>query len=60
MAATTEGFWAILDSESMPPAFDGVVDISDYVLNEEATKAGIGKNRALIASYGEEFEEPLS
>ncbi|MCM1044210.1 MAG: hypothetical protein NC417_01760 [Candidatus Gastranaerophilales bacterium] len=60
MAATTERFWAILDSESMPPAFDGVVDTSDYVPDEEAIKAGIEKNKALIASYGEEFEELLT
>ncbi len=35
--------------------FDGVVDTSDYVSDEEAIKAAMEKNRALIASYGEKF-----
>ena len=58
--AATEKFLAILDSGEMPPEFDGVVDTSDYVPDEEAIKAGIEKNRALIASYGEEFAELLT
>lgn len=53
--AATEKFWAILDGEGMPPEFDGVVDTSDYVPDEEAIKADMEKNRALVASYGEKF-----
>lgn len=49
-----EKIW-ILDEEGMPPEFNGVVDTSDYVPDEEAIKAAMEKNRALIASYGEEF-----
>ena len=52
--AAAEKIW-ILDEEGMPPEFNGVVDTSDYVPDEEAIKAAIEKNRALIASYGEEF-----
>ena len=59
MDATTGRYWAILDSGEMPPEFDGVFDTSDYVPDEEAIKAEIEKNRALIASYGEEFAELL-
>lgn len=54
MAATTEKVW-MLDGWGMPPEFDGVVDTSDYVPDEEAIKADMEKNRALVASYGEEF-----
>jgi hypothetical protein len=53
--AAAEKIW-ILDEEGMPPEFNGVVDTSDYVPDEEAIKAAMEKNRALIASYGEEFE----
>lgn len=49
-----EKIW-ILDEEGMLPEFNGVVDTSDYVPDEEAIKAAMEKNRALIASYGEEF-----
>lgn len=49
-----EKIW-ILDEEGMPPEFNGVVDTNDYVPDEEAIKAAMEKNRALIASYGEEF-----
>jgi len=52
--AAAEKIW-ILDEEGMPPEFNGVVDTSDYVTDEEAIKAAMEKNRALIASYGEEF-----
>ncbi len=52
--AAAEKIW-ILDEEGMPPEFNGVVDTSDYVPDEEAIKAAMEKNRALIASYGEEF-----
>lgn len=52
--AVAEKIW-ILDEEGMPPEFNGVVDTSDYVPDEEAIKAAMEKNRALIASYGEEF-----
>lgn len=41
MAAATERYWAILDSESMLPAIDSMVDTSDYVPDEEVIKAGI-------------------
>ncbi|MCM1569357.1 MAG: hypothetical protein NC081_07920 [Roseburia sp.] len=58
--AATEKFWAILDGAGMPPEFDGVVDTSDYVPDEEAVKAAMEKNRALIASYGEKFEVLLA
>ncbi len=47
--------WAILDGGGMSPEFDGVVDTSDYVSEEEAIKAAMEKNRALIAPYGEKF-----
>ena len=53
--AATEKFLAILDSGEMPPEFDGVVDTSDYVPDEEAVRAAMEKNRALVASYGEKF-----
>ncbi len=52
--AAAEKIW-ILDEEGMPPEFNGVVDTSDYVPDEEAIKAAMENNRALIASYGEEF-----
>ncbi len=52
--AAAEKIW-ILDEEGMPPEFNGVVDTSDYIPDEEAIKAAMEKNRALIASYGEEF-----
>lgn len=52
--AAAEKIW-ILDEEGMPPEFNGVVDTSDYVPDEEAIKAAMEKNRALIASYGEKF-----
>lgn len=52
--AAAEKIW-VLDEEGMPPEFNGVVDTSDYVPDEEAIKAAMEKNRALIASYGEEF-----
>lgn len=52
--AAAEKIW-ILDEEGMPPEFNGVVDTSDYVPDEEAIKAAMEKNRALIVSYGEEF-----
>ncbi len=52
--AAAEKIW-ILDEEGMPPEFNGVVDTSDYVPDEEAIQAAMEKNRALIASYGEEF-----
>lgn len=52
--AAAEKIW-ILDEEGMPPEFNGVVDTCDYVPDEEAIKAAMEKNRALIASYGEEF-----
>ncbi len=39
----------------MSPEFDGVVDTSDYVSDEETIKAAMEKNRALVASYGEPF-----
>lgn len=55
MAAAAEKFW-MLDGGGMPPEFDGVIDTSDYVPDEEAIKADMEKNRALVASYGEKFE----
>jgi len=58
--AATEKFQAILDGGGMPPEFDGVVDTSDYVPDEEAVKAAMEKNRALVASLGEEFEDLLN
>lgn len=54
MAAAAEKIW-MLDGGGMPPEFDGVVDTSDYVPDEEAIKAAMEKNRALVASYGEKF-----
>lgn len=44
----------------MPPEFDGVVDTSDYVPDEEALGESREKNRALVASLGEEFEDLLN
>lgn len=52
--AVAEKIW-VLNEDGMPPEFDGVFDTSDYVPDEEAIKAVMEKNRALITSYGEKF-----
>ena len=59
MAAATEKAW-MLDGWGLPPEFDGVVDTSDYVPDEEALRESREKNRALVASLGEEFEDLLN
>lgn len=51
MAAAIEKAW-MLDGWGLPLEFDGVVDTSDYVLDEEAVKTAMEMNRAMIASYG--------
>ena len=57
--AAAEKIWS-LDEEGMPPEFNGVVDTSDYVPDEEALRESREKNRALVASLGEEFEDLLN
>lgn len=59
MAAATEKAW-MLDGWGLPPEFDGVVDISDYVPDEEALRESREKNRALVASLEKSFTPVLT
>lgn len=59
MAALADKEYLILNDLTIPPLFTGEIDTSDYVPDEEAIKKSIEKNRAIIASLGDEFKHLL-
>lgn len=52
--------WTVLDGHDPAPVFIGVNNYGDYVPDEEALRESREKNRALVASLGEEFEDLLN
>ena len=49
--------WTVLDGNDPAPFCTGVNTYGDYVPDEEALRESREKNRALVASLGEEFED---
>ncbi len=52
--------WIVLDGHDPAPVFTGVNNYGDYVPDEEALRESREKNRALVASLGEEFKDLLN
>ena len=57
METRTDKNWTVLDGNDPAPFFTGVNTYGDCVPDEEALKESREKNRALVASLGEEFED---
>lgn len=59
MTATKERKHRVMNDNAEPQFFEGELDTSDYVPDWEAINKSIEKNRAIIASLGDEYRDLL-